>query len=74
MSQINPPTEQKPKTEKFVLRLPIGMRTKIADIAKKNRRSMNSQIIFELEELIENDRLLAKEKHRDELTELTEST
>jgi len=69
MSQTNITLEEKPKTEKFVLRLPLGMRTKIADIAKKNRRSMNSQIIFELEDLIEKELQLAKEKDRAELIE-----
>jgi hypothetical protein len=32
-------------TEKFVVRLPRGMRRAIADAAKRNRRSMNSEIV-----------------------------
>ncbi len=31
--------------DKFVVRLPDGLRNKIAEIAKKNHRSMNSEIV-----------------------------
>jgi len=56
------PVKDKPKTEKFVLRLPSGMRNKIALIARQNRRSMNSQIVCHLERLIEQETLLSKEQ------------
>jgi predicted DNA-binding protein len=36
-------------SEKFNLRLPDGMRERIADAAKENGRSMNSEIIARLE-------------------------
>lgn len=36
--------------DKFVLRLPDGMRHHIADMASANRRSMNSEIIRRLEQ------------------------
>lgn len=36
--------------EKFVIRLPDGMRSRIADMAQMNRRSMNSEIIQRLEQ------------------------
>lgn len=32
-------------SEKFVVRLPKGMRRTIADAARRNRRSMNSEIV-----------------------------
>lgn len=35
--------------DKFVVRLPPGMRERIADVAKKLHRSMNSEIISRLE-------------------------
>jgi uncharacterized protein YigA (DUF484 family) len=41
--------------DKFVVRLPDGMREKIADIARDNHRSMNSEIIARLDLSIEQD-------------------
>ncbi|MGL4966162.1 MAG: Arc family DNA-binding protein [Inquilinus sp.] len=35
--------------DKFVLRMPDGMRDRIADAAKKNNRTMNAEIIHRLE-------------------------
>lgn len=35
--------------DKFVVRLPDGMRERIADVAKEHHRSMNSEIIARLE-------------------------
>lgn len=40
----------KPEVEKFVVRLPGGMRQSIADVARKSRRSMNSEIVARLEQ------------------------
>lgn len=39
--------------DKFVVRMPDGMRDKIADIAVSNHRSMNSEIVLHLERLID---------------------
>ncbi|WP_277052046.1 Arc family DNA-binding protein [Zestomonas thermotolerans] len=36
--------------DKFVVRLPEGMRERIADIARSHHRSMNSEIIARLEQ------------------------
>ena len=36
-------------TDKFVVRLPDGMRERIADVARNHHRSMNSEIISRLE-------------------------
>lgn len=41
--------------DKFVVRLPDGMRERIAEIAKNNHRSMNSEVIFRLGESIAAD-------------------
>jgi len=41
--------------DKFVVRLPDGMREQIADIALRNHRSMNSEIIGRLEDSIASD-------------------
>lgn len=38
------------EVEKFVVRLPMGMRARIADVARTNHRSMNSEIITRLED------------------------
>lgn len=39
--------------EKFVIRLPAGMRSRIADVARTNARSMNSEILHRLEHIEE---------------------
>ncbi|NNJ16989.1 Arc family DNA-binding protein [Pseudomonas putida CSV86] len=36
--------------DKFVVRLPNGMREQVAEVARKNHRSMNSEIIDRLEQ------------------------
>lgn len=41
--------------DKFTVRFPDGMRDKIAEIAKKNNRSMNSEIILALEKYIDSE-------------------
>lgn len=38
--------------DKFTVRFPDGMRDKIAEIAKKNNRSMNAEIVIALTEYI----------------------
>ena len=40
----------KPKPYKFVVRLPIDMRDRIAEAAQHYRRSMNSEIVARLEQ------------------------
>jgi predicted DNA-binding protein len=37
--------------EKFVIRLPAGMRSRLADVARTNARSMNSEILHRLEHI-----------------------
>ncbi len=39
--------------DKFVVRMPEGMRERIAEIAKGNHRSMNAEIIIGLEKLVD---------------------
>ncbi|HEF7276007.1 TPA: Arc family DNA-binding protein [Yersinia enterocolitica] len=41
----------------FNLRMPLGMKDEIAEIAKKNGRSMNSEIVQMLEDGINRDKL-----------------
>ncbi|MDM7857332.1 Arc family DNA-binding protein [Thiopseudomonas acetoxidans] len=36
--------------DKFVVRLPSGMRNRIAEVARNNHRSMNSEIIARIEQ------------------------
>ena len=38
--------------DKFVVRLPDGMRERIADVARNHHRSMNSEIISRLQQLL----------------------
>lgn len=46
--------------DKFVVRLPDGMRERIADVARDNHRSMNSEIISRLEaSLVAGDQVVA---------------
>jgi hypothetical protein len=40
---------QRRNEEKFVIRLPNGMRGRIADQARDNNRSMNSEVLHRLE-------------------------
>ncbi len=51
--------------EKFVIRLPMGLRKKIKHLSEQNRRSMNSEIIMVLEQHIQ--------QHLMDHTEFTES-
>jgi hypothetical protein len=39
--------------EKFVIRLPVGMRSRIAEVARANTRSMNSEILYRLQHIDE---------------------
>lgn len=41
--------------DKFMLRLPDGMRKRIAELARQNGRSMNAEIIARIEKTLEND-------------------
>jgi hypothetical protein len=41
--------EARTEIEKFVVRLPGGMRQAIAEVARRSRRSMNSEIVARLE-------------------------
>lgn len=41
---------KKPEKDKFVLRLPDGLRDQIKDSAKLNERSMNAEMIYRLKE------------------------
>ena len=51
------PNQDSPSTsksaEKFVVRLPPGMRRRIADAARCYRRSMNSEIVARLEQSLD---------------------
>jgi non-homologous end joining protein Ku len=41
------------RADKYVLRLPDGMRDKIAKLAKTNNRSMNSEMVLMLQQAID---------------------
>lgn len=43
--------EQSRTQDKFMFRLPDGMRERIKAAAKANRRSMNAELIFQLERI-----------------------
>ena len=47
-------TERTPQVaDKYVVRLPDGMRDKITELAKANNRSMNAEIVLMLQQAIE---------------------
>ncbi|QCI14061.1 Arc family DNA-binding protein [Pseudomonas putida] len=48
--------------DKFVVRLPDGMREQVAEVARKNHRSMNSEIIDRLEQSLLNGQFKPAEK------------
>src|SRR5205814_471998 len=47
-------------SDKFILRLPEGMRVRLALLAKGNGRSMNAEVIAALEKHFENDDAIAE--------------
>lgn len=47
--------------DKFVVRLPDGMRERIADVARNHHRSMNSEIIARLEQSLIQEGALSDE-------------
>jgi hypothetical protein len=51
----NTPTGTSRTDDKFVMRLPDGMRDKIAELARNNKRSMNTEFIIRLQESIEEE-------------------
>lgn len=55
MKQATYQTVSSRTADKFVVRLPDGMREKIADVSRLAHRSMNSEIIARLEESLEAD-------------------
>ena len=61
--------------DKFVIRLPDGLRPEIATVASRNQRSMNGEIIIRLERSLSLERVL-DQKNRviaqllDRITEL----
>ena len=48
--------------DKFVVRLPEGMRDRIAEVARDQHRSMNSEIIPRLENSLQQDGVLPQDK------------
>lgn len=44
------------EADKFLVRLPDGLRSMIAQMTKLNRRSMNSEIVFHLEQAMASQR------------------
>ena len=54
--------------EKFVIRLPSGLRDQIKQLSEQNRRSMNSEIIMVLESYIRNQLLAQMAETHDDNT------
>ncbi|MBL0585087.1 Arc family DNA-binding protein [Aeromonas caviae] len=48
------------ESDKFVLRLPEGMRGKIAELAKASGRSMNAELVHRIQRTIDEDTELAE--------------
>lgn len=45
--------------DKFVVRLPDGLRDKIFNVAGDNQRSMNGEIVYRLEQSLRDDQVIA---------------
>ena len=58
---MNKSTYSSRTADKFVVRLPDGMRERIAEVAQNHHRSMNSEIIARLEDSLVRDGALADE-------------
>lgn len=56
--------------DKFMLRFPDGMREAIAERAKANGRSMNSEIVNIIQDVIDGKLNSCEQDHMDELTRL----
>lgn len=57
-------TEKQPlaaEADKFMIRLPEGMRGRLADAAKANNRSMNAEVVARLEKTLTEESLSLKE-------------
>lgn len=50
---MTPPASR--ESDKFMLRLPDGMRDRLKSVAAENGRSLNSEIVFRLQETLEMD-------------------
>ena len=50
MDAMTQNTENRALTDKFMLRLPDGMRDRIKEVAAENNRSMNAEIVATLED------------------------
>jgi hypothetical protein len=61
MSEITKPVSR--ESDKFMLRLPDGMRELIAEEAKKNGRSMNAEIVHVLTAVYNNKQYLGELTH-----------
>ena len=53
MIRKNPKPNANQDVEKFVVRLPRGMRARIAEVSRLSHRSMNSEIVARLEHSLE---------------------
>lgn len=60
--------------ERFIVRLPDGMRDRIAAEAKANNRSMNAEIVARLEGSLDGTSVSLPERLRDELVSLSEAS
>jgi hypothetical protein len=47
--ETNKPTRVAQDADKFMLRLPEGLREKVADVAKQNKRSINAEFVARIE-------------------------
>lgn len=59
----NPKTQRTPQgSDKYVLRMPDGMRDKLGALAKANNRSMNAEIVLILQHAIEGRTLATEDR------------
>lgn len=66
-AEATPKRRQSPAVvDKFVIRLPQGLRNQIRELSENNRRSMNSEIIMVLEQYIQ-------QQASDELADTTQA-
>ncbi|MFV3332592.1 Arc family DNA-binding protein [Pseudomonas sp. NY15437] len=68
MNKLRDPLAPSRTADKFVLRLPDGMRERVAEAAKGSHRSMNSEIISRLELSLESPKSMPLMQPSGELT------
>ena len=62
MSRTQTRTESR-TADKFVVRLPDGLRNTIFDVSVRSQRSMNGEIVYRLEQSLQDDQVVTEQSN-----------